>query len=393
MKFIRGTYLWFIFLLPILAVNGCGIKHTSKGPITVPQVDHIPHYNDTHIAITKDIPFSQMPDKPAALSNLYRYLQHPDNFTQRKINTIALVNQMLYVGNNRLLFLDQANNNLTEYDLKTDSAYKIAGSGKGPGDLLFAGEMVKRGATVYVAQQMQISRFNCAVMPCQYSGTTELKFMPYSVALAGDSIAVLGNVVGFGSRNPGLVNKLKNLKAIHLINGSGNQVSVFGDAYNVGTDWMLLRPFVSEGFVRYSITQKQFLIAFQQFPIIYVYGSNLKLIHSYKISDFILNKMKYIPHSALQFNWKIDRSMIKTMSVFKGNYLLIETVTATNSHVSDHLVLSDWQHNFYVLNLTSQKSYYMGKFTTTGSSPNADITATSKGLFIYKGEDAYWIGM
>lgn len=384
------TILYMVILTFIF--TGCGMHKSSNGTVTVPQTSHIPHYADAHTLISRKVSFQKMPDKPSALVHLYQYLQQPEKFSGKKLHLISNVSQVLFIGKNHLLILSKYANNLSEINLKTDSTWEIARSGKGPGDLMFAEEMGKKGTTVYVAQQMQISRFNCSVFPCKYSGTTELKFMPYSLAIAGDSIAALGNIVGFGPGNPGLSKNLKNLHAVHLIDGSGNQIGVFGDTYNVGNDWMLLRPFVSRGFVRYSPSQKLFLVAYQEFPIIYVYGNDLKLKQTYDISGFILNKMKYSPHNGLSFGFH-DHSTIRAFTTVNRNDVLIETVTVTDPHVTNHQISSKRRHDFYTLDLEDHQSYYLGHLTMQASDPNVDITAAPDGLFIYKGANAYWLGM
>lgn len=388
---LKAIVRFSILLCLALVLADCNPKHSRSGTITVPQISRIPHYSDSHVSITKKLDFNKMPDKPPALDHLYHYLQQPDKFTGEKLKLISNVSQVLSIGNSHLLILDTFANNLSELDLKTDSTWEVARYGRGPGDLLFAEEMAKKGTMVYVAQQMQISRFDCSIFPCKYSGTTELKFMPYSLAFSGDSIAALGNIVGFNRNDADKIKKLPNLKAVHLINNEGKQVGVFGDAYNVGHDWMLLRPFVSSGFVRYSSSQKQFLVAYREFPIIYVYGNDLKLKQTFSISAFTLDKMKYSPHNGLSFGFH-DHTVIRDLTIFGRNDVLIETVTLTNRHISNHQILNKRRHDFYVLDLKNHQNYYMGDMNLNESDPNIAVTATSDGLFIYKGDKAYWIG-
>ncbi len=388
-------YIRKVFVVALLTafLYSCAKEKKASGTVTVPQTKNIPHYNDDHIAITKRTSFSQLPDKPDVLVALHNYLVDPDKFTPQKLNVIATVNEVISLGKNKLLMLDSRDNRLFEYDVKNDSSIDVATHGKGPGDLNFAIDMEKGGDTVYVAQNMQVSRFNCGISPCAYIGTTELKTMPYSLALDDSSMAVSGSMIVRGAKGPKLNKKLDNLKAVHVVNASGKEIGEFGDTYKTVGQWMLLQPFVSESLVRYSPAAKTFLLAFKRFPLIYTYSDDFKLKHTYKIDGFILGKQNYDTRTGMLKIVEGDYSRINQLQAVGEHDVLVEMDTYTNRHAVNKHYVSDHKIDYYAVYPGIEKSYYIGGLTLKNSDMNESIYPTSQGLIISKKGSLYWVPM
>lgn len=382
-----------VFALLTTFLYSCTKKRKASGTVTVPQTKNIPHYNDDHIAITKKTSFSQLPDKPDELIELHNYLVDPEKFTPQKLNVIATVNEVISLARNRLLMLDSRDNRLFEYDVKTDNSIDVATHGKGPGDLNFATDMEKGDDTVYIAQNMQVSRFKCGKGPCQYIGTTELKSMPYSLALDGDFMVFSSSMIVRGAKGPKLDEKLDNLKAVHVVNATGREIGEFGDTYKTDGQWMLLQPFVSESLVRYSPASKTFLLAFKQFPLIYTYSDDFKLKHIYKIDDFILGKQKYDTRTGMLKIVEGDYSRINQLQAVGKHDVLVETDTYTNRHVVNKHYVSNHKIDYYAVYPGIEKSYYVGGLKLKNSDVNERIYPTSQGLIISKKGSLYWVPM
>ncbi len=384
-----------LLLLMITFISGCGKTHRSNGTIIVPEKDNIPHYHDSFIAVKKSISFNKLPDKTPILVRLNSFFSHPEKFKLKKLPVLSIPQKFISLNGNRMLLLDIRRNQLLEYETKTDSVQIIASSGHGPGDLLFAGDMTHKGDMVFVTQNMQISRFDCRHVPCVYSGTTELHYMPYSVALPGDSMAVFGvstkMMRGFKSLKVEM--DLSHLKIVHVFNSVGKQVASFGDTYQTGGYWMLFRPFIYDGVVRYNTSRQSYFLAYKNFPFIYEYGNHFQLRQVYKIPDFVMPKMKYNIKKGQLFNPTGTYSAIQSVRQVSNNDILlgIKTVVNLQYNKKSHEMLRGYRYDYYVLDLKNNKNYFAGELKLKRSPMFQGIYVTANQIVRVKDGNLYLV--
>ncbi|HKJ46392.1 MAG TPA: hypothetical protein VJ991_11250 [Balneolales bacterium] len=351
----------------------------------VPQEKYIPNHNFKNtIIVSRRNSFSKSSIKNRSLKTLYNYLKNQSKYSTKKLNIISNVNQIISLSNNWFLILDKFDNKLIEYNILTDSLIHIAGFGRGPGELNFSKDMVKDGNNIYVAQNMQVSHFNCLKVPCKYSSATELTNMPYSLDVNEDSLIYLSSKIVKGIKGPKLDKSLNDLKALHMLNLiNGKDLGYFGDTYKINGQWMLIKPLISNGFVRFIPKSKSTLLAFKRFPLIYIYNNNHKLSKVYKLSNFITGKQKYNTISGSLHAVMKNYSLIKNIIIL-NNMIIIKTLTVKNEHISNHHYVSDSRlYDFYVININNNKNYHIGELVLDKKDPYENIFYTKKNIFIY----------
>jgi hypothetical protein len=151
---------------------------------------------------------------------------------------------------------------------------------------------------------------------------------------------------------------------------------------------MLIRPFVSDGLVRYLPKVKKYVVVYKRLPFIYVYNNRFKLQQTYKIDDFITGKQNY--------NRKTQR-----LSIVKGNFTrtqhivpingdnaVIITKTATKSS-NKNPGQYKLKYDFYDVNFKEEQSYYLGSLNPGKSRSIQNIFVTDRDIFIYKNATLY----
>lgn len=372
------------FLLLLLFINSACSHKSQPQTIMVPVNKDIPHYNDSHIIINRKTTYSKFPGKSDVLNTLNQYLQNPQKFSLRKLQITADVGNVISLNKDNVLLLDTRNNRLIEYNISNDKSMDVAKNGRGPGELLFSKDMVKRGDRIYLANQMQVSRFNCNNQPCAYAGETKLGFIPSSLTISGDSLAILGSFSMRGINKKQLKNKLEHLKAVHVVKLSGKSVTSFGQPYAIHNQWMLIRPFVSDGLVRYLPNRKQYIVAYKRLPLIYVYNQQFKLQQTYKIADFFTGKQKYIRKKLELFIVNGNFSRIQHIVPVNDNNALIIIRTLTKLSNNKNPRKYKLQYDFYDVDFKGEQSYYLGSINPEKPRSLQNIFVTGSDIFIYK---------
>lgn len=380
--------------------SSCGSreKESSNNIVMHPIEERIPYYGRDHISIDTTRTFEELQEKPEALVLFHQYLQNPDQFTIEKLDVnIGSPHSgfnVVSVGNGRLIVLDADNNHLFEYNLNNHSKSTLAELGRGPGDIMFSEEMVKHNDFIYIVSgNMRISRFDCRPIPCEFNKTIPLGFSPTSLALFDDSLAALGFIDVSSASGQKFESELEDLKAVHVLDDEGNEIDIFGDTYNTGGHWMLLRPFVSDGMVRYSSTEDLFILAFASFPFLYIYNAhNRELKETYKISNFLLGNQKYWPNIGRLQTIMKDHSAIRSLKVIEGSLLWIKAEMRKNYR--NKRPLWDRQLDYYIVNLEDQQTYYMGDIKVEEDDvPFQTFYFIQDGLIIYKKGSLFWLKM
>ncbi|MGF1669444.1 MAG: hypothetical protein ACFCU6_03275, partial [Balneolaceae bacterium] len=334
-----------------------------------PIEERIPFYDFNHILIDIKNSFITLNQKSQELVLLYQYLQNPEKIAFEKLDLLVgspfPAFNVVSFGDDRLVILDDNSNKLHEYNLETKKASVISDFGRGPGDFQFPLEMVKHHDMIYILREdMFLSVFDCKENPCLHNDDISLQFTPSSLATFKNKFAILGgrvdneNVEGTNSHQ-----MLDYSKSVHIIDKNSEEISSFGKIYDINGHWMLHRPFVLNGKVRYGEYDDKFVLAFKPFPYIYIYDANdLRIENTFKLSDFLLSKQKYWPNERRLRTPEEDFSYINNIEVFNGHLLWIEVETKTNYRITESSILWDRKLDYYVIDLSDRASYYMGYY-------------------------------
>ena len=388
--------VFIFFVISLMTVFSCKSEGGDYAGNSVihPIKENIPHYDQEHISIDTVRTFKNMQEKPERLELFHQYLRNSDRIITEKLN-IEVGSpypgfNVVSIDDGRLMVLDITNDRLLEYDLNDHNFLMLAERGRGPGDIMYSEEMVKHMNSIYIASgNMRISRFDCKTTPCEFDEVIPLKFSPSSIALAGDTLAVLGSVDVRAASGNKHEDGLKDLKAIHLLNGTGDNMSVFGETYNTDGHWMLLRPFVFDGMIRYSPAEDLFILSFMMFPYLYIYDArDQSLKTTYEISDFLLGKQRYWPDIGRLEVPMENYSIIRSTKIIENNLLWLEIETRKKRRIPN----SHWDllFTYYVVDLKNREAYYMGNVEAEGNGSSEQFFFIENGLIIHRGGSLFW---
>lgn len=139
------------------------------------------------------------------------------------------------------------------------------------------------------------------------------------------------------------------------------------------------------GFVRQVEKLNVSVVAFESYPIIYVYDDNYQLNKSYKITDFVLGKYQYNTSTQAITIPDSDFSMITGLSVLDRENLVVEVLQRKISNNSGNKILHD-VFQYYIINIENNKNYYLGELNNTDSR----IYLLSHGALLYSNEEYYF---
>ncbi len=377
-----------LVICPLLLLFIACNSEESGNIVEHPIEEKIPYYDNDHLSVDTVKKFSQMPKKPDKLIFFQQVLKNPGKFKTKKLDILVsepeLGLNVISKNKNVLVILDPGNDKIFEYNLNTDEVITVAGTGRGPGDIMFSQEMTKYKNSIYVAgANMQISAFEYKSTPSEFRKVIPISFIPTSIAPYGDSLAILGTPDVRNASGNKLEDNGENWKVVHLIDKKGTKVAEFGDSYDIDGHWMLLRPFVSNGVIRYSSKEDIFILAFNRFPLLYIYDArDLKLKNTFSISNFVIGKSKYWPDMGRFQVPMEDHSSIKNVHLIGDQFLWIEVGTRKN-YRNERPYWDRWI-DYYVIDLSTSEEYYMGGLEVTDNSPGQQFYFTDNGLVIHE---------
>ena len=394
-------------LVSVVAVSllfGCRNENGAGDVIMVPQHEKIPHVDEDHLVVDKTNPEDRtralidvgaLPNAetlPEAVRDLHAYLLHPEAF---EVDTLALpVSDRVRVSaveDGRLLVLDVDLNELIEYGTGTHETTVTAGAGEGPGELAFAKDLTTRGASVFVARSDgKVTAYDCGAGPCAYAKTIALAMEAAALAVVGpDSLAIAGAMMPPGGSATPVLDGLRDVKAIYVVDENGRIGHAFGDTYDTGGHWMLLGPLVLTESLAYLSGLNRYVLSFERFPLLYVYDRGGNLSRTFRIKDFVLGKQKYRPGTG---NLEIvleDHSILRHEAVPHTNFVIAEVTTRKNGRVEGYAFTWDVTRDYYGIDLSSDQSYFLGSATATDDSP-PHLMPIIDGLLIHQSGSLLW---
>jgi len=376
--------LKFIGILSVvLFFAACSNEEESQSERVVmhPIEKNIPHYDSDHIVVDRSDRVFENLNNFTDLEGLTAFLTDTGSFQQVPLDvqiSDGFYLKMVSVGEDRLVMLDTDNNFLTEYNLKSNSAVRLAQRGRGPGDIFFSRELIKKGTDIFVVMEDgRITQFDCTQSPCEDKETKRLEQKsPKSLAMTGNGMAVMSIPANLGG-NPEAGENGEN-KAVTVFDRSQNQVATFGETYDTGGHWMLMEPLVGKGYIRYHPEEEVFILAYRRFPFLYVYNSEYELQQTYKISPFTIGKQAYEPETGKRTIVREDHDAINDIDILESGGVLVKIKKSTDQRASGGRWIWDEEISYYVIDLANRESFYVGSRQLENS---AGLHFTSGKLF------------
>ncbi|WP_456424896.1 hypothetical protein [Rhodocaloribacter sp.] len=395
------------FLVSVVAVSllfGCRNENGAGDVIMVPQHEKIPYVDEDHLVVDKTNPEDRtralidvgtLPNAetlPEAVRNIHAYLLHPEAF---EVDTLALqVGDRVRVStveDGRLLVLDVDRNELIEYRPGTHEATVAAGAGEGPGELAFSKDLATRGASVFVARSDgKVTAYDCSAGPCAYVKTIDLAMEAAAVAVVGpDSLAIAGAMMPPGGGATPVLDGLQDVKANYVVNDNGRIGHSFGDTYDTGGHWMLLRPLVLEENVAYLSGLNRYALSFERFPLLLRLRPGRQPVENVSHKRFRAGEAKYRPGTG---NLEIvldDHSILRHEAVPHTNFLIVEVTTRKNGRGEDYAFTWDVTRDYYGIDLSSDQRYFLGSAAETDGS-TARLMPGANGLLMHQSGLLLW---
>jgi hypothetical protein len=390
------------FVLINFLLSGCSESESASNlEIMHPIEEKIPHYNHDHLLVEKNGQWENLQNVSGIINGLGTYLNDPQQVQSERLDVLigsgVLGLHVVAIDTNRLVLLDADRDHLFEYDLSSHNKTTLAETGRGPGDIQFAREMMKNDEHVFIVREdMYISVYDCSATPCKFEEALSVDFRPVSLTLTNNHFAVLGFPGQNRPQSQSEDEETDTFSPVRLLDYRGEKEAAFGEMYDIEGQMILVQPFVSNGMIRYSPNNHLFILAYPRFPFLYIYDAdNLKLKEVYRISDFTIGQQSYRPDERSIAVIRNDYSEIRNVSVIYGNLLLIETVTLRNFNnvVGPEKRWDRWS-DYYIINLEDQESYYLGSYENVGDTPWQYVHISEYGLMIYDDADGSleWIG-
>lgn len=372
----------FLFKCAILLMSVLVSNALSQSRIEIhPDVNKIPFWSSDHITIDTKQNLIGNP-----VSNTFgKILREIGSVNQKGLNVLLGGKWALSaasINDRRIVLLDKDNLTLIDYDLVSHRSFVLAQSGRGPGDLFFPKEVVVDGNNLFIPMGgSSVTQYDCSRSPCVFEKTIPLDKINYqSVDVSNNQLVGLVSAPGIAPTS----NQNSNAAPLVISSLNGKVTNQFGRNYDFGNRWMLMDTF-KRGFVRHVEKLNVSVVAFESYPIIYVYDDNYQLNKTYKITDFVLGKYQYNTSTQAITIPDSDFSMITGLSVLDRENLVVEVLQRKISNNSGNKILHD-VFQYYIINIENNKNYYLGELNNTDSR----IYLLSHGALLYSNEEYYF---
>lgn len=359
-------------------------EEASGGEEVHPKKEAIPYYDREHLSIDQSRSISAMEDVPVALEKLKLYLERGDEAKPKELDIDAYDTTTLIAGplnNNDWVLMDPGHQRLIQFNPVSGDTAVIAGAGQGPGELQYPADIgvTQDGNELYIAQQdMRIDRYDCASEVCSYEETLTTENLPYSLAVSdNDEIAV----VTIPDPVQGDIKEDRNL--ISLFDEEGNQLNQFGSPYNTDVPIAYFN-YNNQANICYSHEAKVFVKSFSSLPMVYTYNREGGLENTFKISPFQLETTLVNEETGRSEHRAEQSSSLRFSLLYDKQYALLQISKIGNFSDDEQASEYEQRYDFYVLNITNGKSYFIGtKHQETSHS--LSITPIQDGIVINEG--------
>lgn len=351
-----------VFLLNISSCN----KETGSNTFTKHPVEaYIPYENRAAIKLDlKD--GSQFLDKfPESMQLLYHFLDKNESKYELKELPVLVSNRVdiSAISDDQVLILDKNTEQLLKLNLANNSYKKIAGKGRGPGDLYFAKELNVYQNKAYISMEAyQISVFDCDLYNCKYEDTIMTDFNNLSVTADYESIFVLG-IKTFGyDQETDIKNARQNM--IFKMDHSGETEVSFLPSYNF-RGGMVRYEISRNGQVRYFPEFESVITTFDYLPYIFRHDDEGNFVAKYQVPDFI---QQYYEYEERKDGWWRGRTLydsntrLSKLLQINDRWLLIQSREQRGIQfiADDRKFLGDEWYNYYLFDVHKEELYKIG---------------------------------
>lgn len=386
-----------IFLIFVASFISCAEERTDNPPptdgayIAHPIPSKMPHPDFESIEI-KAQPIEEagyLSSLPESLRLLYNFLnedsleheqQTIDMLTTRKI-------EIAFLNKSNLLVLDERDDKIWQYNLKSNKNTEVSGWGKGPGDLIFSkGLAVYNDKALVSMQGYKISFFNCSTGVCEYKKTIKTDFNNYSIS-AGENFFYVLAIPPFGRDQDSDPTNTSQF-TIHKFDYTGKLEKSFLPVYQHRAPLVRDRM-VAGGSINYYPNKSIVTSTFKFYKNVYIYSNKGKLKKKYIITDL---KQPYYgykenserPSGTVMYN---DNSSILHSSKIGERWLLLTIKEQRNVEFIDlrRGFKGDEWYAYYAFDINNSTLYKIGRDKKTHKPSEVEpVYTTEYGLFVYK---------
>ncbi len=263
---------------------------------------------------------------------------------------------------NRLVFLDVLRNTLFQYNINEQQLHTLATEGRGPGELLFAKDLLYSDSYLYVTLgDSRFGKFDCNQQPCQFVEERPVRGVnPVSAVINDHQLTVMGTQSKFSDPNEFTDNPT--IRSLFILTEDGNIDTGFGQYYDVLGQWMLMQPFIP-GRIRTIQNHPDLMIqSFDLIPELYVFNKEVlekKLI----FTGFNLAKYKYDLNTSELHVPTEDWSSIEQLIPLKDGTLLAAVHHYGNYTVKNRRANWDESMDYYIIDILEDTSRFVGRTT------------------------------
>lgn len=291
-----------------------------------------------------------------------------------------------------LVLLDQRDDRLVHYNLKSHEYAKIAPKGRGPGDVVFTQELQQYNGKIFVGMQgYRLSVFDCIEIPCKYEKTISTDFNIYSIAPSNHKLAIIG-LHPFGRENdpnPEDINQF----AVHIIDDSGGIENSFNPVYQ--DKFPVVRERVNaHGSVRFFEKSAKYAVIFNKLPFIYTYDQSGTLDEIYEISEFEQRLFDFHEKDMMgRERYHRDHSYITNAEKIDDEWLLITVREREKLFWKDRTLHFDETYIYLGFYLPDEELFEIGRDKTRPHTERKAIYPTDYGLLVNEQGTLYWVDL
>lgn len=358
-----------------------------------PKEDNIPFVDHDHEVIGHDQAIHQSSDPPDVISLFYNLLSSDYDPDKEKLDFYATYSdrfESASLSNKKLVMLDKAEDRFVSYDLENHAYQQLAENGQGPGDVMFTQSMEVQDDTIYVGMEdLRISRFILENNSIIYDHTLQTEIVPFSITLTSSELVTMGQPL-VQDYDPD--DKAAEYAA-HILNRDGDISKSFGQSYQ--SDIYMLKNILDRGSIEYSPENNIYALAFNAFPYIYLFNEETELSKTFKLPNFELSSLHYYSDEMrLRREENQEESVIYHTTTIGSDWIIVHTFTNINPRSETNgEIIHDVRYDYYAINISKQKSYYIGNMKTESGQPQQRFHLSDYGILINKEGKLYWKGI
>jgi hypothetical protein len=395
-------YLFYLTFITVCFVSCIGSNEQDQAD----PLDGITEGFEEAHPIPEKMPFSEVEAEQLAISEdfssvtlpkplltLKEFLEDDNRFTTIELTFLSMNKDHFFaksLHNNQLLLLDVRNDRLVQYDIKEGEYKKLAPTGRGPGDLLFAEEIQLFDDTLYIPMGgYRISVFDCKPDICEYARSLNTGLNNYSLTKKAGQLAVLSQPMFTGEADNEEAYYSQD-QSVHFISRDGEIEQSFVPIYD-HLDPAIRWRVSAEGSIRSFEEHGYYTVNFSWFPYMYLFDENMNLERKYRFPGFKQGYIDSNPHTLTSTERHNDQSYFTHTTKIDEDWLLIVKRNRENTERVRRGIEADEVYTYYGFNLSNREMYLIGKDSELPTDKQRAIHVTENGLLVNSSESMMWV--